>query len=94
MLNLATIFDDNFFNNSGRLFSIFFMYTIHNKLLFRTKQLPDSSVSGPSQKPFKFDEKQLINVSFFSKAPAYDDGLMSPRSRSVLGSPLPSPRLV
>ena len=27
-------------------------------------------------------------------APAYDDGLMSPRSRSVLGSPLPSPRLV
>jgi hypothetical protein len=28
------------------------------------------------------------------KAPAYDDGLMSPRSRSVLGSPLPSPRLV
>lgn len=27
-------------------------------------------------------------------APAYDDGLMSPRSRSVTGSPLPSPRLV
>lgn len=27
-------------------------------------------------------------------APAYDDGLMSPRSRSVQGSPLPSPRLV
>ena len=27
-------------------------------------------------------------------APAYDDGLMSPRSRSLTGSPLPSPRLV
>ncbi|TRY61661.1 hypothetical protein TCAL_04392 [Tigriopus californicus] len=27
-------------------------------------------------------------------APAYDDGLMSPRSRSVKGRPLPSPRLV
>ena len=27
-------------------------------------------------------------------APAYDDGLMSPRSRSITGSPLPSPRLV
>jgi hypothetical protein len=27
-------------------------------------------------------------------APAYDDGLMTPRSRSVTGAPLPSPRLV
>ena len=27
-------------------------------------------------------------------APAYDDGLMSPRGRSVTGAPLPSPRLV
>ena len=27
-------------------------------------------------------------------APAYDDGLMSPRGRSITGAPLPSPRLV